>query len=76
MSSTMLQRLGRAPAWGVALGLLLVVLSFNFGVPHLVLWLWPGVDSTVLVLGNLFLGMILGSAAVMAFLVWRWEVRR
>ncbi len=76
MSSAAMQWLRCARAWGVALGLALIVLSIDVGVPFLVSWLWPGINSTVLVLGNLFLGMILGSAAVMAFLVWYWEVRR
>lgn len=66
----------RAPVWAVALVITLIVAMVSFSAPFIVSWVWPGVDPTVLMVGNLFFGMILGSAGVLGFLTWRWEVRR
>ncbi|MFE6126657.1 hypothetical protein ACFQ6Q_00070 [Streptomyces sp. NPDC056437] len=65
--------LDRTPAWAMALALALGVAMVCLSMPYAVGWVWPGVDPVVLVLGNLFLGMILGSAAVIAFMAWRWR---
>lgn len=67
--------LNRAPSWAVVSCLVLLVAAVCVGMPFAVQWVWPSVDPTVMFLGNLFLGMVMGNAAVLGFLAWRWRVR-
>lgn len=76
MSAQAMRTLSTAPTWSVVVGLVVLVAAVPLALPFVVTWLWPGVAPTLLTLGTLFVGMILGSAAVPAFLWWRWEVCR
>lgn len=71
-----MKMLAGAPTWAMVLAITVIVM----GVPVLALfavsWLWPGADPGLVMVCNLFFGMILGSAGVVGFLLWRWEVRR
>lgn len=62
--------------WAVGLGLLLAVTASVTAAPYAVSWAWPGVDRDLLVVGNLFFGMILGTAAVLGFMAWLWREDR
>lgn len=64
----------RPAAWLVAVVLAVGVLAVVFSVPYLVHWVWPGVDAGLLAGGNLILGGLLGSGAVVGFLYWKWEL--
>jgi hypothetical protein len=66
----------RIPVWLVATALAVCVTSVCFSMPFIVHWAWPSLDSGVLMIGNMFLGLILGSAAVIGFFAWKWELRR
>lgn len=68
--------LARIPTWAMAVAIALIVATVTLSAPFVVSWVWPGVDPAVLMVVNLFFGMILGSAGVLGFLAWRWEVRR
>lgn len=65
----------RRPApWLVATALFVVVTAVVFALPFVVHWAWPSLDSGILMVGNLFLGGILGAGAVIGFLHWKWEL--
>ena len=66
----------RLPVWLVATALAVAVTSVCFSMPFIVHWVWPSVDAGVLMIGNMFLGLILGSVAVIGFFVWKWELWR
>lgn len=66
----------RTAPWIVGVTLALLVAAICLSMPFAVQWMWPSVDSTVMILGNLFLGMILGNAAVLGFMAWRWRADR
>ncbi|MGW5691509.1 hypothetical protein ACWEWX_11260 [Streptomyces asiaticus] len=59
----------------MAVGIFLLVVAVIFSTPYIVSWVWPSVGSTVLVVGNLFLGMVLGSAGIVGFMAWRLGVK-
>lgn len=64
----------RRPVWLVATALAIAVSAVVLSLPFIVHWAWPGLDSGVLMVGNLFLGMILGLGAVIGFLHWKWDL--
>jgi len=64
----------RKPAWLVATVLAVAVMAVVFSLPYFVHWLWPGLDNGLLMVGNLFLGGLLGVTAVLVFLHWKWEL--
>lgn len=68
--------LEQASAWTVGLVLAVIGAGVPVALPFAVTAICPGIDETVLVVGNLFTGMILGTGAMLAFMFWRWEIRR
>lgn len=62
--------------WTVGLGLLLAVAASVTVAPYAVSWAWPGIDRDLLVVVNLFFGMILGTAAALGFMAWLWREDR
>ncbi|MEU5490276.1 hypothetical protein AB0G98_21375 [Streptomyces sp. NPDC020196] len=62
--------------WTVGLGLLLTVAASVTTVPYAASWAWPDIDPDLLVVGNLFFGMILGTAAAIGFMAWLWREDR
>lgn len=68
--------LEHASAWTVGLVLAAIGVGLPLALPFAVTAVWPQVDETVLVVGNLFAGMILGTGAMLAFMFWRLEIRR
>lgn len=66
----------RPSPWLVAIALFVAVTAVVFALPFLVHLAWPSLDPDVLMLGNFFLGGLLGMGAVIGFLAWKWEVRR
>ncbi|MFJ2279185.1 hypothetical protein ACIOEZ_34115 [Streptomyces sp. NPDC087866] len=59
--------------WAVGVGLLVSVAASVTAAPYAVTWAWPGIDPDLLVVGNLFFGMILGTAAILGFMAWLWR---
>lgn len=51
------------------------VSAVMFSLPFIVHWAWPGLDAGLMMIGNMFLGLILGGAAVIGFFHWKWELR-
>ncbi|MEV5451628.1 hypothetical protein [Streptomyces sp. NPDC052535] len=68
--------LEQASAWTVGLVLAVIGAGVPVALPFAVTAVWPQIDETVLVVGNLFTGMVLGTGAMLAFMFWRWEIRR
>ncbi|MBJ6623532.1 hypothetical protein [Streptomyces sp. DHE17-7] len=68
--------LEQASSWTVGLVLFLIGGGVPLALPFAVTAVWPGASETVLVVGNLFLGMFLGTGAMLAFMYWRLEIRR
>ncbi|WP_053143267.1 hypothetical protein [Streptomyces ambofaciens] len=68
--------LEEASSWTVGLVLVVIGAGIPVALPFAVTAVWPGIDETLLVVGNLFTGMILGTAAMLAFMFWRLEIRR
>lgn len=71
MMNRVVRAMNGKPVWGLALVLLLTVMAVVFGTPYLVLWAFPSMDHGLLYVGNMFLGMFLGAAAVLV-VAWRW----
>jgi hypothetical protein len=61
------------PVWLVATVLSATVTSVCFSAPFIMHWAWPGLGAGVMMIGNMFLGLILGSAAVIGFFLWKWR---
>jgi hypothetical protein len=65
----------RRPApWLVATLLVVIVALVCFSMPFIVHWAWPTLDSGVLMIGNMFFGMVFGTGAAIGFLWWKWEL--
>lgn len=62
--------------WAVGVGLLLAVAVSVTVVPYAVSWAWPGIDPGLLVVGNLFFGMALGTGVMLGFMAWLWREDR
>jgi hypothetical protein len=60
----------------VGLGLLVAVAASVTAAPYAASWAWPDIDPDLLVVGNLFFGMVLGTAAVIGFMAWLWREDR
>ncbi|MBZ6211689.1 hypothetical protein KVH31_34910 [Streptomyces olivaceus] len=68
--------LEQASAWTVGLVLAAIAAGVPVALPFAVTAVWPGIDETALAVGNLFIGMVLGTGAMLAFMFWRWEIRQ
>ncbi|NJA56719.1 hypothetical protein [Streptomyces sp. NEAU-H3] len=65
--------LSRRRKWAIAAILGTLVAAICVGFPFAATSVAPGIDSTVLMVGGAFFGLVLGSAAVIGFMEWTWR---